>query len=46
MGCSLLYNNVSKTYDCPCHGSRFKYDGTCIDGPSNKSLSCFIFEGE
>lgn len=46
MGCSLLYNNVSKTFDCPCHGSRFKYDGTCIDGPSNKSLSCFIFEGE
>lgn len=38
MRCTLLFNNVSKTYDCPCHGSRFTYDGKCIDGPSKKNL--------
>lgn len=38
MRCTLLFNNVSKTYDCPCHGSRFSYDGKCIDGPSKKNL--------
>lgn len=38
MTCTLLFNNVSKTYDCPCHGSRFRYDGKCIDGPSPRDL--------
>lgn len=38
MTCTLLFNNVSKTYDCPCHGSRFQYDGKCIDGPSPRDL--------
>jgi nitrite reductase/ring-hydroxylating ferredoxin subunit/glycine/D-amino acid oxidase-like deaminating enzyme len=38
MHCSLLFNNVAKTYDCPCHGSRFRYDGQCIDGPAPKDL--------
>lgn len=38
MGCSLRFNNVSKTYDCPCHGSRFNYDGVAIDGPAPRNL--------
>ena len=46
LGCSLLYNNVSKTYDCACHGSRFKYDGTCIDGPANKNLETYKLKGD
>lgn len=32
--CSLIFNEVDKTWDCPCHGSRFDIDGNVIEGPS------------
>ncbi len=32
--CSLIFNNSTKTWDCPCHGSRFDIDGNLIEGPS------------
>lgn len=32
--CDLIFNNVDKTWDCPCHGSRFDVDGNIIFGPS------------
>ena len=38
LGCLLSWNNTLKTWDCPCHGSRFNIDGKCIYGPSNNSL--------
>ena len=38
MGCDLEYNKAEKTFDCPCHGSRFNYDGTVIEGPAIKNL--------
>lgn len=34
LGCELSFNNLDKTWDCPCHGSKFSYDGKCIYGPS------------
>lgn len=34
MKCSLLFNYMDKTWDCPCHGSRFDIDGNVIKGPS------------
>ena len=37
--CSLVFNEVEKTWDCPCHGSRFDLDGKCIMGPSNFDIS-------
>ena len=37
--CSLIFNEVEKTWDCPCHGSRFNIDGKCIQGPSNYDIS-------
>ena len=37
--CSLVFNEVEKTWDCPCHGSRFDLDGKCIMGPSNYDIS-------
>ena len=37
--CSLTFNEVEKTWDCPCHGSRFSLDGKCIMGPSNYDIS-------
>lgn len=38
MKCLLTFNKEEKTWDCPCHGSRFDLDGTLIEGPSNKNL--------
>lgn len=35
MKCGLVLNEVEKTWDCLCHGSRFTLDGKCIEGPSN-----------
>lgn len=38
LGCELSWNNLEKTWDCPCHGSRYDYKGNLIYGPSVKSL--------
>lgn len=38
MGCALSWNSVEKTWDCPCHGSRFSYTGELLDSPSQISL--------
>lgn len=32
--CGLIFNELDKTWDCPCHGSRFNMDGKLIQGPS------------
>ena len=37
--CNLIFNNIDKTWDCPCHGSRFSIDGKCIFGPSVYDIS-------
>ena len=34
MGCSLKWNKNERTWDCPCHGSRFESDGKLIDNPA------------
>lgn len=39
MGCNLVFNEVEKTWDCPCHASRFDIDGHCISGPANRNIS-------
>lgn len=39
LGCSLIFNEKEKTWDCPCHSSRFDIDGKCIKGPSNYDIS-------
>lgn len=34
MGCKVRWNSVETSWDCPCHGSRFRPDGTVIEGPA------------
>lgn len=36
--CNLIFNKEEKTWDCPCHGSRFSMDGDVIEGPSTYSI--------
>lgn len=38
MGCALKWNPQERTWDCPCHGSRFSEDGTLRDNPAVKDL--------
>lgn len=39
LGCTLIFNSIEKTWDCPCHASRFDIDGNVISGPSNYDIS-------
>jgi Rieske Fe-S protein len=39
LGCSYALNQDAKTFDCPCHGSRFHLDGTVLHGPAVYPLS-------
>ena len=39
VGCEVKWNNAELTWDCPCHGARYSYDGRVLNGPATKNLA-------
>ena len=42
--CLVVWNNAEKSWDCPCHGSRFGCNGALLTGPAKKDLFQIIWE--
>ncbi|MEH6680308.1 MAG: FAD-dependent oxidoreductase [Sediminicola sp.] len=38
LGCTVHFNPLEKSWDCPCHGSRFDLEGSVIEGPALSAL--------
>ena len=38
LGCLLRFNSAERSWDCPCHGSRFDVDGEVLEGPASHPL--------
>jgi glycine/D-amino acid oxidase-like deaminating enzyme/nitrite reductase/ring-hydroxylating ferredoxin subunit len=38
LDCLVRWNDAERSWDCPCHGSRFDYDGTVLDTPAVEDL--------
>ena len=37
-GCIVQWNAEEKSWDCPCHGARYRPDGSVLNGPAVTSL--------
>ena len=39
LGCLVRFNGAERSWDCPCHGSRFDVDGAVLEGPAVEPLA-------
>jgi cytochrome b6-f complex iron-sulfur subunit len=39
MGCTVGWNEAARSFDCPCHGSRYAIDGAVMKGPAKRPLT-------
>lgn len=40
VGCTVQWNPVEQSWDCPCHGGRYDRYGCVIEGPPTRNLTC------
>jgi len=46
LGCIVRWNASERTWDCPCHGSRFHPEGSVVSGPATRGLTPLDVEHE